>query len=91
MLSGKNYPPADLSVEIEAEMSFDSRSVLPRIARPVLLLSGDRDRFFPLEVVEETVRLIPNCTLVLYKGKGHMKVATSSRVPDYVLAFVNRI
>ena len=90
LLSGKNYPPADLSVEIEAEMSFDSRPVLPRIERPVLLLSGDRDRFFPMEVVEETVRLIPDCTLVLYEGKGHMKVATSGRVAHDVLAFVNR-
>jgi len=90
LLSGKNYPPADLLVEIEAEMSFDSRPALPRIEAPVVLLCGDRDRFFPTDVVEETVRLIPDCTLVRYEGQGHMKVATSRRVAHDVLAFVNR-
>lgn len=54
------------------------------------LLCGDRDRFFPTDVVEETVRLIPDCTLVLYEGQGHMKVATTRRVAHDVLAFVNR-
>ncbi|MGH3587552.1 MAG: alpha/beta fold hydrolase, partial [Pseudonocardia sp.] len=72
-----------------AELSFDSRPVLPRIASPVLLLCGDRDRFFPPEIVEETVRLIPDCTHIRYEGQGHMKVATSRRVAHDVLAFVN--
>jgi len=90
LLSGKNYPPADLYVELAAEMSFDSRLALPRIRRPVLLICGDRDRFFPVGVVEETVRLIPDCTLVRYDGQGHMKVATSRQVPRDVLSFVNR-
>ena len=90
LLSGKHYPPADLLIEIEAEMSFDSRPALPRIEAPVVLLCGDRDRFFPIDVVEETVQLIPDCTLVRYEGQGHMKVATSRRVAHDVLAFVNR-
>ena len=77
LLSGKNYPPADLLVELEAEISYDARPVLPRIEVPVVLLSGDRDQFFPMEVVEETVRLIPDCTLVRYEGQGHMKAATN--------------
>lgn len=47
LLSGKSYPPADLAVEIEAEMTFDSRPVFPDIDTPVLLIVGDRDRFFP--------------------------------------------
>ena len=90
LLSGKNFPPGDLLVETEAELSFDARSVLPRIDAPVMLLCGDRDRFFPQALVDETVRLIPDCTLVRYEGQGHMKVATSRRVAHDVLAFVNR-
>jgi pimeloyl-ACP methyl ester carboxylesterase len=90
LLSGRHYPPADLAVEIEAEISFDSRPVLTRIERPVLLVSGDHDRFFPLQVVQETVRLIPDCTLVLYEGQGHVKAASSRRVAHDVLAFVHR-
>ena len=90
LLSGKNYPPGDLLVETEAEMAFDSRVVLPRIEKPVMLLCGDRDQFFPQESVDETVRLIPDCTPVRYEGHGHMKAATSRRVAHDVLAFVNR-
>jgi pimeloyl-ACP methyl ester carboxylesterase len=88
LCSGKNYPPEDLLVETQAEMSFDSRPVLARIEVPAILLCGDRDRFFPADVVDETVRLIPDCTLVRYEGQGHMKVATSGRVAHDVLAFV---
>jgi pimeloyl-ACP methyl ester carboxylesterase len=90
LCSGKNYPPGDLLVEIEAEMSFDSRPALPHVEVPVVLVCGDRDRFFPAELVEETARLIPDCTLVLYAGQGHMKVATSRRVPRGVVALLNR-
>lgn len=90
LCSGKNYPPGDLLVEIEAEMSYDSRPALPHIEVPVVLVCGDRDRFFPAEVVEETARLIPDCTLVSYAGQGHMKVATSRRAPRDVLAFLNQ-
>lgn len=90
LLSGKNYPPGDFLVEVEAEISFDSRQALPRIEVPVVLLCGDRDQFFPADVVEETAQLIPDCTLVRYEGQGHMKVANSRRVAQDVLAFVNR-
>lgn len=89
LLSGKHYPPVDLLVEIEAEIAFDARPALPHIRVPVVLICGDRDRFFPPDVVDETARLVPDCTLVRYEGQGHVKVATSRRVPRDVLAFVS--
>jgi pimeloyl-ACP methyl ester carboxylesterase len=88
MLYGASYPASDLLVETEAEMSFDSRAVLPDVAAPVILLCGDADRFFPVDVVEETARLIPDCTLVRYPGQGHLQVATSRHVVQDVLDFV---
>ena len=88
LLSGKSYPPSDVAVELEAEMAFDARAVLSGIRVPVLIVCGDRDLFFPVEVVEETARLIPDCTVVWHEGKGHVKVASSSRVPRDVLEFV---
>jgi pimeloyl-ACP methyl ester carboxylesterase len=90
LVSGTHYPPSDLLVETEAELSYDSRPVLPDIDLPVVMLCGDSDRFFLREVVEETARLIPDCTLVWYEGQGHLKVGTSKRVPQDILAFVNR-
>ncbi len=77
----------DLLVELESEMAFDSRSALPRITAPVLLICGDRDQFFTREVIEETAELIPDCRLTWYPGAGHVRAASSSRVPRDVLAF----
>ena len=91
LLSGKSYPASDLLVETEAEMSFDARPVLPLIAAPVLVVCGDRDRFFLPDVVDGTVSTIPDCTLDRYEGKGHVAVASSRRVPRDVLAFVSRM
>lgn len=90
LLSEKNYTRADLLVETQAEIAFNSRQALPSIRVPVLLLCGDQDRFFPSEVVDETVRLIPNAALVKYEGQGHMKTATSARVAHDILAWVDR-
>ena len=81
-------PPKDVLTELQAELDFDSRPVLPMIRVPVLLLSADRDRFFPPAVIEETAALIPHCTVVRYAGKGHVGAATDKRVADDVLAFV---
>jgi pimeloyl-ACP methyl ester carboxylesterase len=90
MLSGAGYPPSDVMVEAEAEMTFDARPVLPAIEAPVLMVCGDRDRFFPRAAVEETAALIPDCTLVWHPGKGHMQVGGSREVPRQVLEFVAR-
>ncbi len=81
-------PPGDVLTELEAEVSFDSRAVLPTIRMPVLIVSGSRDRFFPPAIIEETAALIPDCTVVRYEGKGHLGTGTDKRVPRDVLAFV---
>jgi pimeloyl-ACP methyl ester carboxylesterase len=80
-------PTEDMLVEVESELTFDSRAVLPAIECPSLLVCGDRDRFFLQPVVRETARLIPDCSLVWYAGAGHVRAATSSRVADDILAF----
>jgi pimeloyl-ACP methyl ester carboxylesterase len=89
LLSGRSYPVSDLVVEAESELSFDARAELPTIEVPVVLLCGDRDQFFPPDVVAETASLIPACALVTYPGKGHVKVASSRQVAKDILAFVH--
>jgi pimeloyl-ACP methyl ester carboxylesterase len=88
--AGSDYPPEDLLTEARAERLFNSRAVLPLIQGPVLLICGGSDRFFPADVAVETAGLIPDCTLVCYKGQGHLRVGSSNRVARDVLAFVNR-
>jgi pimeloyl-ACP methyl ester carboxylesterase len=80
-------PAEDLLTELEAEETFDSRSVLPQVRVLVLLIAGDRDRCFSPEVVTQTAALIPDCTLVWYRGKGHSGTVVSSRVARDVLGF----
>jgi len=80
----------DILTEANAEVAFDSREILPHIDTPVLLIGGDRDPYFPLELVEETARLIPDCTLKVYEGKGHVGALSDKRLPHDVLEFVGR-
>ena len=90
VVTGRPYPPSDVLVECESEVTFDSRPALPGIRVPVILLCGDHEKFFAWDVVEETAALIPGSTLVRYEGCGHGWVTTTSRVPPEVLAFVGR-
>jgi pimeloyl-ACP methyl ester carboxylesterase len=79
----------DVLVEAEAEWACDAREVLPRIPVPVLLVCGDRDPWCPRDIYEETARLIPTCTLVMYAGKAHEDVLTDSRFGRDVAAFIS--
>ena len=78
----------DVVVEADAERSFDTREALPRITVPVLLIGGDRDAYFPEPLMRETASLIPDCTLRLYEGKGHLGAAVDERTAKDVLAFI---
>ena len=89
LLARFGCPPGDILVESQAEVAFDSRAVLSRIQAPVVLICGDRDRFFPRDVVEETAKLIPDCTLIWHKG-GHLRAGSNGRVAHDVLTFVDR-
>jgi pimeloyl-ACP methyl ester carboxylesterase len=84
-------PPSfasDVMVEAEAELACDAREVLSDIPVPVLLVCGDQDPYFSKEVYEETARLIPDCTLRMYEGKGHEGVSSDKRFLRDVLDFV---
>lgn len=86
--SGNNLP--DVLVETAAVMDLDTRPVLPEITVPVLLIMGERDRDFAPEIVDETVRLIPDCTLIRYPGKGHGGAAWDERTPGHILDFISQ-
>ena len=79
----------DVLTEAEAEVAFDARSVLPRIEVPVLLIAGDNDDYFPEDVLVETARLIPKCTLQLYEGKSHEGAIMDRRLARDALQFIN--
>ena len=43
----------------------------PQIRCPTLFLSGDRDPFADLRLLEAKIKIIPNARLVVFKGQGH--------------------
>ncbi len=86
-------PPSfasDVMVEAEAELACDAREVLSGIPVPVLLVCGDQDPYFSKEVYEETARLMPDCTLRMYEGRGHEGVISDRRFLGDVLDFVRQ-
>ena len=92
IMAGEAHPSfaSDVMVEAEAEVACDARDVLPDITVPVLLVCGDEDVYFPKEVYEETARLIPDCTLRMYEGAGHVGAIRDKRFPGDVLDFVRQ-
>ena len=92
IMAGEAHPTftSDVMVEAEAEVACDARDVLPDISVPVLLVCGDEDLYFPKEVYEETARLIPDCTLRMYEGAGHVGAIRDRRFAQDVLDFVGQ-
>ena len=92
IMAGEAHPSfaSDVMVEAEAEVVCDARDVLPAIPVPVLLVCGDEDLYFPKEVYEDTARLIPDCTLRMYEGAGHVGAIRDKRFPRDVLDFVRQ-
>jgi pimeloyl-ACP methyl ester carboxylesterase len=84
------YFEHDFAVEADAALAFDSRAALTRVRVPVLLINGDRDRYFPKDLIEETASLIPDCTLVWLHGKGHDEVCRGLRLAQMTLDYTNR-
>jgi pimeloyl-ACP methyl ester carboxylesterase len=84
------YDPDDIVVGAEAVNAFDGREILPEIGVPVLLVCGDKDRWFATEAYRETADLIPDCTLRVYEGKDHLGAMFDKRLPRDVLDFVHQ-
>ena len=60
----------------------------PRIAAPVLLLSGESDPFAEVSLLRQAVERLPHCTLVTYPGIGHGLTTVLDDALDRVASFV---
>lgn len=65
----------------EELMKFDGTEILPTIACPALIISGENDRVTPKHFQEEFRRLIPNAEFTLVPYGSH---CTQLDFPDYV-------
>src|ERR1700686_5209263 len=55
---------------------------LSSIRCPTLFLSGDRDPFARLDLLKESIHLLPNARLEVFKGQGHGLLAVLDQALD---------
>jgi pimeloyl-ACP methyl ester carboxylesterase len=79
---------ADMATTIEAEDGFEL-AALPTVRAPTLLVGGGRDPFYPPELLEETVALIPGARLELRANAGHVNVLSEPGVIATVIEFLD--
>jgi len=63
--------PSDFVVTVEAEDKHDFKARLSEILAPTLVVAGDNDPGYSVELFHETSEGIPNANLILYEGMGH--------------------
>lgn len=81
------------SVHADYEFLNFTPPLLSRITTPTLIVQGDRDVFFPMEVALEMYRSIPNAYLWVLPGEGHESFLNSerwlARLEETLTAFVH--
>ena len=77
---------SDLATTIEAEDGFDLARCERTITAPTLIIAGDRDRFYPGWLLDETGQLIPGSILQRVPRHGHLTVMTTPRLVPIVRA-----
>lgn len=67
-----DFHPAGMRNMLRSFAEADLRDVLPRIEIPTLLLYGEADRRSPLKIARKLNDKIPNSTLAVMPGVGHV-------------------
>lgn len=92
LLGLRVYPGAhdtsDLLVTLEAEESFDLRS-LPTVIAPTLIVNGGKDQFYEGAIMQETHRTIPGSQLSIYPRRGHITVVSDKAAIAEMLRFLH--
>jgi len=85
---GHRKDHTDAVVVLRAEDEFDLGGRLRDISAPTLMIQGERDRVYPLELARRTAQGIPGAKLIVYDGVGHNGTFTGKRFARDVLAFL---
>ena len=64
---------------------------LPSIRCPTLFLSGDRDPFARLDLLKESMHLLPDARLEVFKGQGHGLLAVLDQALDVATEFIHSL
>jgi pimeloyl-ACP methyl ester carboxylesterase len=80
----------DMLVTAEAELREDLMDAVSRVAVPVLVVGGLRDRFYSPELFDRTAAGAPNGELLLLEGMGHLRATSSQAFHRATIAFLDR-
>jgi predicted alpha/beta-hydrolase family hydrolase len=64
---------------------------LPSIRCPVLFMSGDRDPFARIDLLEKWVKVVPNARLEVFPSQGHGLLAVLDQALDVATDFIKSI
>ncbi|WP_436757563.1 alpha/beta fold hydrolase [Streptosporangium sp. V21-05] len=80
--------PRDMLAFARAEDGFDLTGRLADVVAPTLVLGGERDLDYPVELFRETAEGIRDSRLITYPGLGHLGTFRSGRFAADVTAFL---
>ncbi len=80
--------PLDMLHFAQAEDSFDVRDRLAGISAPTLVVGGERDLAYPVELFGQTAELLQDARLVLYPGTSHLGTFSHKRFAGDVAEFL---
>jgi 3-oxoadipate enol-lactonase len=76
---------------LEASVTQDRAAPLEKIAVPTLVITGDEDRVYPLELTRRMAQRIPGAELVVLEGCGHLSnLEQPERFNEVLLDFLER-
>ena len=74
---------------LEASVAQDRDAPLEKLAVPTLVITGDEDRVYPLELTERMARRIPGAHLVVLEACGHLSnLEQPERFNEVLLEFL---
>lgn len=81
--------PADMINFARAEDRFDLGDRLGDVAAPTLVIGGERDNVYGVELLKATAAGVRDGRLILYPGASHASTMTSKRLADDVASFLS--
>ncbi len=88
LLDGRRTDHTDAVTVLHAEDGFDLRGRLHEITARTLLIQGEKDLVYPVELARQTVESIPDAKLVVYAGQSHNGTFNDKRFAADVLGFL---
>jgi pimeloyl-ACP methyl ester carboxylesterase len=80
---------ADFTTTVRAVLEHDTRSLLPRLGMPALVIGGATDPFFPADALAATAAAVPGAELRVFPRNGHgVPKHRAGAVQDAVAAFL---